>query len=62
MTFLAGAALLAYLFARYRKDPHAMQLWTDGQALVTAGPAIPDGPSPQKANPNAERRRRKKRS
>jgi len=61
-TFLAGAALLAYLFARYRKNPHAMQLWTDGQALVTAGPSIPDGPSPQKANPNAERRRRKKRS
>ena len=61
-TFLAGAALLAYLFARYRKDPHAMQLWTDGQALVHAGPAIPDGPAPAKPNPNAERRRRKKRS
>jgi phosphatidylglycerol---prolipoprotein diacylglyceryl transferase len=61
-TFLAGAALLAYLFARYRKNPHAMQLWTDGQALVTAGPAMADGPSGQKANPNAERRRRKKRS
>ena len=29
--------------ARYRKNPHAMQLWTDGQALVTAGPAVPDG-------------------
>src|SRR6478609_1126299 len=38
-TFLAGAALLAYLFARYRKNPHAMQLWTDGQALVHATPA-----------------------
>jgi len=62
-TFLAGAALLAWLYSRYRKNPHAMQLWVDGQALVAAaGPAVPDGAAPQKLNPNAERRRRKKRS
>jgi phosphatidylglycerol:prolipoprotein diacylglycerol transferase len=61
-TFMAGAALLAYLYSRYRKDPHAMQLWTDGQALVAAtpAPAAPSGPA--KPSANAEKRRRKKRS
>lgn len=58
-TFLAGAALLAYLYARYRRDPHALKLWTDGQALVAAPvAAAPAG----KPSANAERRRRKKRS
>jgi phosphatidylglycerol:prolipoprotein diacylglycerol transferase len=67
-TFLAGAALLVYLYSRYRKNPHAMQLWTDGQALVPAGgapsPSAPSsgGPAAGKGNANAERRRRKKRS
>jgi phosphatidylglycerol---prolipoprotein diacylglyceryl transferase len=61
-TFLAGAALLVYLYSRYRKDPHGMQLWKDGQALVAAGPAVPTAAAPQKPNANAERRRRKKRS
>jgi phosphatidylglycerol:prolipoprotein diacylglycerol transferase len=61
VTFLAGAALLAWLFARYRKNPHAMQLWTDGQALVAAAPAVA-AVAPPKANANAERRKRKKRS
>jgi phosphatidylglycerol:prolipoprotein diacylglycerol transferase len=60
-TFLAGAALLAYLYSRYRKDPHGMQLWTDGQALVAATPGpTPEGPP--KPSANAEKRRRKKRS
>jgi phosphatidylglycerol:prolipoprotein diacylglycerol transferase len=61
-TFLAGAALLVYLYSRYRKNPHGMQLWTDGQALVAAGPAVAASAAPQKLNANAERRRRKKRS
>ncbi|MDB4965350.1 MAG: lgt1 [Myxococcales bacterium] len=63
-TFLAGAAFLVYLYSRYRKDPHRMQLWLDGQALVTAGgpSATPSTPAAPKANVNAERRRRKKRS
>jgi len=60
-TFLAGAALLAWLYARYRKNPHAMQLWVDGQALVAA-PAVAEVAAAAKLNPNAERRRRKKRS
>ena len=59
-TCAAGAALLAWLYSRYRKDPHAMQLWTDGQALVAAG--APVAAAPVKVNANAERRRRKKRS
>ncbi|MCU1282491.1 MAG: diacylglyceryl transferase, partial [bacterium] len=61
-TFLAGAALLVWLYARYRKDPHAMQLWTDGQALVAAGPSVSVPTASPKPNANAERRRRKKRS
>jgi phosphatidylglycerol---prolipoprotein diacylglyceryl transferase len=62
-TFCAGAALLAWLYARYRKDPHAMQLWLDGQALVAA-PAAAAGSAAAAPKPsaNAERRRRKKRS
>jgi phosphatidylglycerol---prolipoprotein diacylglyceryl transferase len=60
-TFLAGAALLAALYNRYRKNPHAMQLWVDGQALVKATPAATGGDAPAaKPNANAERRRRKK--
>lgn len=58
-TFMAGAALLAWLYARYRKDPHAMQLWLDGQALVVA-PAAAAAPA-AKPSANAERRRRQKR-
>jgi phosphatidylglycerol---prolipoprotein diacylglyceryl transferase len=61
-TFLAGAALLTWLYSRYRKNPHAMQLWTDGQAMVTAGGPSTDVAPKTKGNPNAERRRRKKRS
>ncbi len=61
-TFLAGAALLSWLYSRYRKNPAAMQLWTGGRALVAAGPAVPVPSSLPKANANAERRRRKKRS
>ena len=61
-TFFAGAALLVWLYARYRKNPHAMQLWTDGQALVSAGPALPAPTTAPKPSANAERRRRKKRS
>ncbi len=60
-TFLAGAALLAWLYSRYQKDPHAAQLWVDGQALV-APAAAPAADAPARPNANAERRRRKKRS
>jgi phosphatidylglycerol:prolipoprotein diacylglycerol transferase len=60
VTVLAGAALLAWLYSRYRKQPHAMQLWTDGQALAPVG--APAAAAVVKANANAERRRRKKRS
>jgi hypothetical protein len=37
-----------------------MQLWLDGQALAKA-PVVASEPAAPKANPNAERRRRKKR-
>lgn len=57
-TFAAGGLLLAWLYSRYRKDPHGMQLWTDGQAMVAVAPAA----AAVKPNANAERRRRKKRS
>jgi phosphatidylglycerol:prolipoprotein diacylglycerol transferase len=60
-TFLAGAALLAWLYSRYRKDPSSMQLWTGGRALVPAAAAVPVMAA-VKVNSNAERRRRKKRS
>jgi phosphatidylglycerol:prolipoprotein diacylglycerol transferase len=64
-TFLAGAGLLAWLYARYRRDPHALRLWEDGQALVTA----PAATEPKRArareaarpNPNAAKRKRKRR-
>lgn len=36
VTCLAGATLLVWLYGRYRKDPHATQLWLDGQALLPA--------------------------
>jgi phosphatidylglycerol:prolipoprotein diacylglycerol transferase len=45
-TFLAGAALLAWLFSRYRRDPHAMRLWEDGQALVAAPVPVAAAPAP----------------
>src|SRR2546423_12962537 len=62
-TFLAGAMLLVYLYARYRKDPHKMQLWRDGQALGTAGGAgEPPPPSGGAKNAHAQRPRRKKRA
>jgi phosphatidylglycerol---prolipoprotein diacylglyceryl transferase len=57
-TFAAGAALLVWLYSRYRRDPESMQLWIGGRGLVTA-PAVA-GVAPPRANSNAERRRRKK--
>jgi phosphatidylglycerol:prolipoprotein diacylglycerol transferase len=59
-TFTAGALLLAWLYARYRRDPESMQLWKGGRALVTAPVAATPEPGQPRANPNAERRRRKK--
>ncbi len=56
-TFLAGAALLGWLYSRYRKEPHARQLCPAGRALVTAEAGAAAAP---KGNANAERRRRKK--
>jgi prolipoprotein diacylglyceryltransferase len=58
-TFTAGAALLAWLYTRYRQDPESMQLWKNGRAWVTAPAAAAPEPV-AKANANAERRRRKK--
>lgn len=52
-TFLAGAALLAWLYSRYRKDQPAMRLWEDGRALVAAGPAV------AQAGPAKKKRRKK---
>jgi phosphatidylglycerol:prolipoprotein diacylglycerol transferase len=58
-TFFAGAALLVYLFTRYRTDPHGMRLWEDGQARVLATPDA--APTKEPVNPNAQKRKRKKR-
>jgi phosphatidylglycerol:prolipoprotein diacylglycerol transferase len=58
-TFAAGAALLAWLFARYRRDPQAMRLWENGLAIAGApSVAAADETRP---SPNAAKRRRKKR-
>jgi phosphatidylglycerol:prolipoprotein diacylglycerol transferase len=59
VTFLAGAALLAYLYRIYKQNPPALRLWENGQAMVTA-PAVAVAPSAPKVNPNAEKRRRRK--
>ncbi|HUS63245.1 MAG TPA: hypothetical protein VMZ28_01840, partial [Kofleriaceae bacterium] len=53
-TFLAGAALLAWLYSRYRKDPQAMRLWENGLAMV--GPA----PGTAAAQPAQKRKRKRK--
>jgi phosphatidylglycerol:prolipoprotein diacylglycerol transferase len=57
VTFIAGAAVLVYLIQLYKKDPPALRLWENGQAMVT-DPVVAAAPKP---NPNAEKRRRKKR-
>jgi len=57
VTFFAGAALLVYLYQQYRKDPPALRLWENGQWQVAAAVEA----APVKPNPNAEKRRRKKR-
>jgi phosphatidylglycerol:prolipoprotein diacylglycerol transferase len=57
VTFFAGAALLVYLYQLYRKNPAALRLWENGQAMVAA----PVVEVPVRPNPNAEKRRRKKR-
>jgi phosphatidylglycerol:prolipoprotein diacylglycerol transferase len=59
-TFLAGAALLAWLYKRWRAEPQSMRLWENGLALAPAGPHAGPTPPP-KENPNAAKRRRKKR-
>ena len=56
VTFAACLALYAWLYARYRRDPASTQLWREGRALVTE-PVV----APPVVNPNAARRRRKKR-
>jgi len=58
-TFSAGLALLAWLWARYRKDPHAMRLWEDGQALVHDNVVTPS--TKPAASANALKRERRKR-
>jgi phosphatidylglycerol:prolipoprotein diacylglycerol transferase len=57
-TFSAGLLLLGWLYSRYRRDPHAMRLWEDGQALVAAPVAA--GEAKPAVNPNALKRKRKK--
>ena len=60
-TFSAGAVLLVWLYSRYRKDPHSMQLWLDHQAMPSAAAAAPvASPARVLPNANAERRKRKK--
>jgi phosphatidylglycerol---prolipoprotein diacylglyceryl transferase len=59
VTFFAGAALLVYLYQKYKQDPPALRLWENGQAMVAAPVAA--AAAPAKPNPNAEKRRRKKR-
>jgi phosphatidylglycerol:prolipoprotein diacylglycerol transferase len=60
VTFLAGAALLVYLYQQYKKNPAALRLWENGQAMVAAAP-VAAAPTAPRGNPNAEKRRRKKR-
>ena len=60
VTFFAGAALLVYLYQQYRKDPASLRLWENGQSMVAAPVAAPAAAAPR-INPNAEKRRRKKR-
>ncbi len=59
-TFVLGAAGMAWLYSIYRRDPASLRLWENGQAMVQE----PAGGAPAgvvRANPNAEKRRRKKR-
>jgi phosphatidylglycerol:prolipoprotein diacylglycerol transferase len=60
MTFALGAAGLAYLYSIYRRDPQALRLWENGRAMVLE-PAAAAPVAALRANPNAEKRRRKKR-
>jgi phosphatidylglycerol---prolipoprotein diacylglyceryl transferase len=59
VTFLVGAALAVWLRSRANKEGAAMRLWENGQwAVAKAGPAVvPAAP----VNPNAQKRKRKKR-
>lgn len=56
-TFSAGALLLVWLYSRYRKDPESLRLWEGGRASITAAPVAAPAPA---VNPNAAKRRRKK--
>jgi phosphatidylglycerol:prolipoprotein diacylglycerol transferase len=58
VTFCLGAAGLVWLYTRWRADPPSLRLWEEGRALVSA--SSPEPPTPR-VNPNAARRRRKKR-
>ena len=58
-TFTLGAALLVYLYSRYKKDPQSLRLWENGQAMVLASATAPAAAA--RPNANAEKRRRKKR-
>lgn len=58
-TFLAGAALAVWLWYRGKKEGPSMRLWENGQwAVARAGAAAA---APPAVNPNAQKRKRKKR-
>jgi phosphatidylglycerol:prolipoprotein diacylglycerol transferase len=59
-TFSAGAALLAWLYARWRNDPAAMRLWEGGQALIPAA-APAESVKSERPSANARKRKRKQR-
>jgi phosphatidylglycerol:prolipoprotein diacylglycerol transferase len=58
-TFALGAACLAWLYARYRRDPVTTRLWENGLAMVGA-PAVAIA-EPPRLSANQAKRRRKKR-
>jgi len=58
VTFLAGLALWLWLWSRWKKDPPASRLWEDGRWAI--GSHAPVAAAVPHANPNALKRRRKK--
>jgi phosphatidylglycerol:prolipoprotein diacylglycerol transferase len=57
-TFAAGLALYAWLRVKSARDPQALRLWENSLAVTRVQPAADEG---ARENPNAAKRRRKKR-